>query len=392
LMSGEKEGGRRILSLTEHLVPTKGGAEISLLNILHHLSARHDVRAHCTGQRDVQTTEGGIPVHVHGLDRPLNRVLRATRMHWIDLSSRDNAFARLALWAVNDLKPDLVLTQLNFTGGAVSAAGEAGVPSVVFLRSPEFICPMGLTTRPSTECTGDWKECLPFGARIQYRWLAGWMAGVQSAILAADLVVANSQWMADLAHRHLGIEAHVIHPPVDADEVRPSGWKPSYVLYMGQLSHKGLDTFLNVAHALPDHRFVVCGKQDAAGLRLIEEVTNVEYWGWTLRKRAYAGARLVLVPSTWEEPFGRVPVEAGTLGIPSIATGTGGLPEAVGEGGILLPDARDSDAWVEATRRLLEDEEEWSRLSVAAREHARAFEPGKVLADLDRLLDPLLEK
>ncbi len=392
MMTVEKEGERRILALTEHLVPTKGGAEISLLNILQHLSTRHDVRAQCAGPRDAQTTERGIPVRVHGLDRPLNRLLRTARMHWIDLSLRDKAFARFALWAVNDFKPDLVLTQLNFTEGAVSAARGAGVPSIVFLRSPEFLCPMGLTTRPSAECTGDWKECLPFGARIQYRWLARWMAGMQSAILAADLVVANSQWMADLAHKHLGIEVHVVHPPVDPDEVRPSEWKPSYVLYMGQLSHKGLDTFLNVAHALPEQKFVVCGKQDAAGLRLIEEVTNVEYWGWTLRKRAYAGAQLVLVPSTWEEPFGRVPVEAGTLGIPSIATGTGGLPEAVGDGGILLPNAMDSDAWVEATRRLLEDEEEWDRLSKIAQEHARAFEPDKVLADLDKLLTPLLEK
>jgi glycosyltransferase involved in cell wall biosynthesis len=382
---------RRVLSLSEHLVPAKGGAEISLLNILQHLSTRYDVRAQCTGPRDAATTEGGMPVRVHGLDRGLNRLLRSARLHWVDLCIRASAFARLALWAVRDVDPDLVLTQLNFTEGAVSAAKEAGVPSVVFLRSPEFICPMGFTTRTSTECTGDWLECLPFGARVQRRWLNRWMVGLQSAIVSADLVIANSKWMADLAHKHLGIEAKVVHPPVDPDEVRPSHWSPEYVLYMGQLSHKGLDTFLDVAHALPEHRFVVCGRQDPAGRRLIEEVTNVEYWGWTLRQRAYSGARLVLVPSTWEEPFGRVPVEAGSLGVPAIATGTGGLPEAVGDGGILMPNATDSKAWVDATRWLLEDEAEWGRLSKRAREHARTFEPGRTLADLDELIEPLLQ-
>lgn len=52
-----------------------------------------------------------------------------------------------------------------------------------------------------------------------------------------------------------------------------------------------------------------------------------------------AASDVVVQPSTWEEPLGRVPLEAMALGKPVVATAVGGIPEVVVDGvtGYLVP-------------------------------------------------------
>jgi glycosyltransferase involved in cell wall biosynthesis len=78
------------------------------------------------------------------------------------------------------------------------------------------------------------------------------------------------------------------------------------------------------------------------------------------------------------------------VGIPSVATECGGLPEAVGDGGLLVKSATSVKAWVMATRTLMEDDAQWEELSSLARESSERFRPEVVLARLDALLEPLL--
>lgn len=53
-------------------------------------------------------------------------------------------------------------------------------------------------------------------------------------------------------------------------------------------------------------------------------------------KSVYSRARVLLAPSLWFESFGRVTAEACMNGIPVIYTYRGGLPEVVGDGGIMI--------------------------------------------------------
>ena len=62
-------------------------------------------------------------------------------------------------------------------------------------------------------------------------------------------------------------------------------------------------------------------------------------------------ADLVVVPSWWEEPFGRVVIEAMSTGRPVIGTRAGGIPEILhGPMSRFLVDPRDADALVERIR------------------------------------------
>ena len=62
----------------------------------------------------------------------------------------------------------------------------------------------------------------------------------------------------------------------------------------------------------------------------ISPLKNVTHMGWS-NNTAYpfSRAKVVIVPSIWNEAFGRVAVEAKFLDIPVLVSNKGGLPEAV---------------------------------------------------------------
>lgn len=87
----------------------------------------------------------------------------------------------------------------------------------------------------------------------------------------------------------------------------------------------------------------------------------------------------VLVMPSWWEAFGRVAVEGMALGLPVVASSTGGAPELLRdghEGRLLAP--RDPAAWADAVGALLDDPGRRAAMGRAAAVHAReAFSPGR---------------
>lgn len=80
-------------------------------------------------------------------------------------------------------------------------------------------------------------------------------------------------------------------------------------------------------------------------------------------------ADVVVVPSLWEEQYGRVAAEALACGTPVVAYRRGGLPEVVGEAGLLLPSGEVA-ALASTLDRLLGDAAERRRLGALGRAHA----------------------
>ena len=92
---------------------------------------------------------------------------------------------------------------------------------------------------------------------------------------------------------------------------------------------------------------------------------NVTCFDWCNDVRdIYQKTSIILFPSIWDEPFGRVPIEAGINGIPTIASNRGGLPESVGKGGILIDNIYNINAWVSAIERIESDQKNFSNKSI----------------------------
>lgn len=70
--------------------------------------------------------------------------------------------------------------------------------------------------------------------------------------------------------------------------------------------------------------------------------------------RLMAGSDVVVMPSLWPEPFGRVPVEANKLGVPAVVSNRGGLPETVVDGVTGIVAEPTPEAFAEAIAKALE--------------------------------------
>jgi glycosyltransferase involved in cell wall biosynthesis len=134
----------------------------------------------------------------------------------------------------------------------------------------------------------------------------------------------------------------------------PTGRAPGRtVLYLGRFApEKGLDILARAWPLVPDADLVAAGTGDGSSLRarhratvLPEQVDVVPL---------LQDADVLVLPSTWQEPFGRVVVEALSAGVPVVASAVGGIPEILtGELAAGLVPAGDHVALAAAIERAL---------------------------------------
>ncbi len=204
--------------------------------------------------------------------------------------------------------------------------------------------------------------------------------------------IANSHFTAKRFSETDGVSADVIHPVIEPEKYRVTSSRQN-VTFINPHPNKGVDIALQVASKCTEIPFAfvrgwgLSPDQEAHLQASIAKLPNVTLRPSTNDMRdVYKDARIVLVPSQWEEAFGRVAAEAQISGIPVVASAIGGLPEAVGLGGVLLKKDDSVDAWAGAIRALWHDEQVYEAASRAALEHAKRPEMVP-----DRQIDRLLE-
>lgn len=203
-----------------------------------------------------------------------------------------------------------------------------------------------------------------------------------------DVVFAVSEFTCCELRRRFGTESHVLYPLVDFDRYRTIR-QDELVTMINPVRVKGVDIALELAECLPRQKFLFVEGwgTDPTIVERIERLPNATYMRKQIDMReVYGRTRVLIVPSQWQEAFGRVVLEAQASGIPVIASRTGGLPEAVGDGGILIDGYRDPARWLTALQGLLEDRVSYQRLSEKALENTRRFE---LRRELDRLVEIL---
>lgn len=206
---------------------------------------------------------------------------------------------------------------------------------------------------------------------VEFDELGGELTG-----LSGVHYIANSHFTAQAYRRRYGIEATVVPPMFRAERYRVKTSR-RFVTFINPHRNKGVDIALALAARCPDiaFRFVegwtLAPGEKAALMSRVAECGNIT---WTARTRdmggIYADARILLVPSRWEEAWGRVVSEAHFSGIPVLASRQGGLAESVGPGGVLLDIGEPIDAWTAALRLMHDDAEIYATLSRAALDFA----------------------
>lgn len=248
--------------------------------------------------------------------------------------------------AVTTFRPDVVWTQIDGAHEVLALARQLGVPGLLYVHDAE-----------------DKPEALR---------------------AAADLgchVVCSSAFLAARTRAIVGREVHVVYPASDW-YFGSAGNAAGRITFVNPHPVKGLDTFVEIARRLPEERFLVHESWPLAeptwqALQArMSALPNVRLQRRTADMRAvYAQTRLLIAPSRWEEGFGMVAVEAQSCGIPVVASARGGLPEAVGDGGLLVERHLDVDAWVAAIRALTGSTAAYRAAAARALAHAATFRP-----------------
>ena len=180
----------------------------------------------------------------------------------------------------------------------------------------------------------------------------------EEALARMDTVVANSENVRGRLKRFCGVEAQVVHPPIDTERFR---WIEAgdYYLSLARLApYKRVDLVVRAFLAMPDRKLVVAsgGPEEGRLRALAAGATNIAFTGWTSDRQLLdlVGRARAAIYIPEDEDFGMSPVEAMAAGKPVIGVAEGGLLETVVDGvtGILVPPAPGVEAVIEAVNRL----------------------------------------
>lgn len=208
--------------------------------------------------------------------------------------------------------------------------------------------------------------------------------------------IANSHFTAKRFKDLFGIDATVIHPLVRRENYETVSTLEN-VTFINPHPLKGLDIALAIAERCPEIPFsfietwTLPDKEAEALKRQVAMLGNVTLRPSTRNmKSVYGKAQIVLAPSRWEEAFGRIATEAHFSGIPVVGSRCGGLPEAIGPGGVLVDTDAPIEDWVGAIKGLWHDKSFYAEKSAEARSYSKRPEIDRT-KQLDRLLDVLTE-
>lgn len=152
----------------------------------------------------------------------------------------------------------------------------------------------------------------------------------------ATRVYAVSAYIQSEVSHLLDLKSEVWNPYIELEQyLLPTPSRGQAIGYYSAGLHKGDSIIESIVTMNPDRRFIIAGAppQFVSG----SGHPNVHYMGFVAdMPSSYSEIALLLVPSLVPEAFSRVILEAACNGIPTIGNAVGGIPEALGEGGVTI--------------------------------------------------------
>jgi glycosyltransferase involved in cell wall biosynthesis len=324
----------RILYVCGTYCPSYGGAEISMHTLLKQLQKKFGVEV--VVMTDFRYTQNRANGEYEGVE-----------LVGIDHENRERKLQEL----IDILKPNLIITQLMWSDIALKISKINKIPCI--LR----VCK------------------IPFNLDIH-----------EGSDYSPTAIIAISEAAKEYVKNNWGRESKIMFPAIEFDKVlipKNHHTEKEYITMFNPLTRKGGAIFKSLTKKFPEKKFaVVYGwsslKNDVDSkefsddlIRKICESLGIEFTGkkpmytdltdcnnitilqptedvWKI----YAKTRILLVPSQWEEAFGRVAIEGMVNNIPVIASNVAGLEDAIGNGGILIKDYTNVEEWAKELIKL----------------------------------------
>ena len=268
----------------------------------------------------------------------------------------------------------------------LEACNEVGVPVVMTVHNYRLTCPAGThfhNGSPCTRCLGGHEyQCIhnnceddlfksaayafrSYIARSKNQFVDG-----VTLFLAISRFVKEQLINAGFREDQIVVLENATPIPALVNEKLGNS-----VTYLGRMQpEKGVDALLQAAAQLPHLQFVFVGEGASRTHYMQSATPNCSFLGHQNRvviDGVFKDARMVVVPSTWWEPFGLVAIEAMSHGRPIIVARSGALPELVREGVCgLTYDATNVTELTSAIQTLWDDDARANAMGKAARQLA----------------------
>ena len=388
---------RRILAALYHsYIDTSSGAAISLRDLLEALARRNwDVRVFCGPMLDFEQGR-------------TNRQLLEDQAIPLDVYDGHARGEGFSVFMFRKGNVDCALyTPRRPQQPPSQAVGENWLQCYAELLAswqPDVVITYGgfWMTRPLVQLAKQ------HGARTVF-YLCNFAYSDRSLFDGIDATIVLSRFHARWCRERLGIECHPVYPLIDRQRVEcePDPTR-RYVTFVNPQPHKGVFVVARIAEVLmlerPDIPLLVVESRAAshwigaanptlAGARHLFRMNHTPD-----PRDYYRASRVVLMPSLWQESFGRVAAEAMINGIPVLGSTRGALPEVIGDERLLihvpekytpesreLPTADEVRPWIAAVQRLWDDDPYYRQVSDRCRLRSEMWTPDKLVAEFERI-------
>ena len=339
-----------------------GGAEFCAQTLVKNLSKKNRVKVISCGLKNEYQW---FDINIHEVDCPNN--ILYINLFWKKYLAGCDA--------------DIVFTQGNAGAATVDWAKEKNIPSVFHIRSLDHIS-LDLTKRYSMDNLQTPNFFHPFEL-LKYPAYNFVYEKNALAMRDASLVVCQSKFMADLVEKYCNVKPVVLPMLMDLEGVKTELVGGS-ILIVNLQRHKGGDLISKIISKLPQYKFEICGLVEDE-YDWIGKFPNVKVHGKVCDMRKfYRLGRILLAPYPLSENFPRTIFEAGVNGIPSICLEGGGSAEAVGLGGVSLPE--NIGKWIASIKYLMEEKDLWENISEGAKMNAARYSLDKSISALDDMI------
>jgi glycosyltransferase involved in cell wall biosynthesis len=224
-----------------------------------------------------------------------------------------------------------------------------------------------------------------------------------------DAVFTAGPFVTDTYRERIGLRSTPLVAPLDLADVVAERHERRFLTFINPNLAKGAAVFARLAEELSARRpatpiLVIEARGDAS---VLAEAARLG--GFDLRGRSniqvspsvsqprtiYQATRVLVVPSVWDEPFGRVAPEALLNGIPPVVSDRGGLAGAAAGGGVVLPIPPDVTPktraappagaigpWIDTCERLMTDDVFYAEACARAREAGERYRPERLRREI----------
>ncbi|MEK6942281.1 MAG: glycosyltransferase family 4 protein [archaeon] len=302
---------------------------------------------------------------------------------------------------------DLIHAQDRLTSfAAVLAAKKAGIPCIVHFRDYWFACTKSTCLRPDmAECSCSLNDIAASNPLYRVPWEALKIGLIRKNLHMLNdcgkKIAVSKAVHKKMLEQGIGENTAIIPNPVNLKQFVGSADKTLFpkfegkkiILFAGRFSYeKGIKNLMKIIEKMQAEKkgaaFALAGdgplKAWAEHFAKEKGLKNTEFFGNISFQKLlalYNACDIVVFPSVWQEPFGRVAVEAMAAKKPVIASNVGGITETVEDGKngfLILPN--DINEWVKKCVFLLENEKTAKEFGKHGRKKAEAEFGQQVIA------------